>query len=80
MSSHTEKADDTTDTTQAPSPVGQPLFQSLIEHSVDAIALVDSQGKVLYVSPSVQRQEPDLRRLRKLIERHHSYRRFRCPP
>lgn len=55
MSSHIEKADGSTDTTQTLSPVGQPLFQSLIEHSVDAIALVDSQGKVLYVSPSIQR-------------------------
>ncbi len=55
MSSHIEKADDAIDTTQTFSPVGQPLFQSLIEHSVDAIALVDSQGRVLYVSPSIQR-------------------------
>ena len=55
MSSHAEKADSATDTTRTLSPVGQPLFQSLIEHSVDAIALVDSQGKVLYISPSIQR-------------------------
>ena len=55
MSSHREKDDDTADSTQTLSPVGQPLFQSLIEHSVDAVALVDSQGKVLYVSPSIQR-------------------------
>lgn len=55
MSSHAEKADDATEATQTPSPVEQPLFQSLIEHSVDAIALVDSQGKLLYLSPSIQR-------------------------
>lgn len=36
-------------------PSGQPLFQALIEHSVDAIALVDGQGKVLYTSPSTER-------------------------
>src|SRR5256885_15112872 len=30
-------------------------FQTLIEHSVDAIALVDSRGKVLYLSPSIER-------------------------
>ncbi len=29
-------------------------FQTLIEHSVDAIALVDSRGKVLYLSPSIE--------------------------
>jgi PAS domain S-box-containing protein len=33
---------------------GQTL-QSLLEHSLDAIALVDTQGKVLYISPSVHR-------------------------
>jgi PAS domain S-box-containing protein len=55
MASHIEKDDGTVDSTQVLSPVGQPLFQSLIEHSVDAIALVDSQGKVLYLSPSIQR-------------------------
>ena len=30
-------------------------FQTLIEHNVDAIALVDSRGKVLYLSPSIER-------------------------
>ena len=55
MSSHTEKVGDVNDTTRTLSPVGQPLFQSLIEHSADAIALVDSRGKMLYLSPSIQR-------------------------
>jgi len=55
MSSHSEQDGGATDTTRTLAPVGQPLFQSLIEHSVDAIALVDSQGRVLYVSPSIQR-------------------------
>ncbi len=38
------------------------LFRALIEHSADAIALIDAAGKVLYVSPSTQRilgYEPD---------------------
>lgn len=30
-------------------------FRALIEHSADAIALIDSQGKLLYASPSTQR-------------------------
>jgi PAS domain S-box-containing protein len=55
MSPQIEKGDDATDSTRALSPIRQPLFQSLIEHSVDAIALVDGQGKVLYISPSIQR-------------------------
>jgi PAS domain S-box-containing protein len=29
-------------------------FRALIEHSADAIALLDSEGNFLYVSPSVQ--------------------------
>src|SRR5437588_3935186 len=54
MSTRTRKTNHQTGNIPA---VGQSelSFKTLIEHSVDAIALLDSRGKVLYLSPSIER-------------------------